>query len=1491
MSVKHTLAVLLLGLGGVCAASSNVKLPDIVLPNGEQAVSKTVKFPAIKKVDGQTAVLKFRLFFDRNITGGWNNTATMALNGQQLTRFTAAGEERLLRRGRNMLITDGTVDWWNKSSGLLTMFGPGKGEVDSRIIAPREEGFWYYLDISDIVNYIELGLDDRIESAVENVFQLNNGLTKALAGRTLDVPLTFKDAEIIYINTAKAAKLRPAQPLAKVTPAATVASISNGNFKVSATKAGGLVIERNGEKYFYSAAFSYPAKGKMKFDRLSAGVSKNRAGWNPVIAKKGNSIIISAATADRKVVRTIKFNKDGLLEIADAITNLSQQDMGVYSFFNVTAQTAIKPTALYMAGMQSITAETGVGANPTLYIQGKKSGFGAMAVDDAFRCHLELAQVAGNSAELRNPAGIKPGETYTQTQLVMLTSSNDYFEFINTLRRNLNMNRTLDGPISLGVRQHASGVQLRIGTGQEWFEYSSKKEINMPRSEYMQIYNTNREKFRKSHPDLKLLVKMEMSPHMIDLDKVKDGHLLPKSGAALQGKYGEIISKKATEIIEKNTPFGDSILRAADGRAIVDMYYPNGNENVFSLLVYTYKNNAYEQKILEQIKWLIKEGGVDGIYIDQFANGTMYPMTIAKDRTSYERWDGRSVVLNPDGTIKMKVFDIGYACGPSRARIIRQVLDRGKVFLANTQPVTSSEAEAGGLRFYETDCENLGTMLMGTGKPGTFRHQAFAQMSPSPMLLGTRPGMFTKDNRNFAKILNRAFICGLRHGLLYIHYSWSNASECYGFINYMFPITPEELGEGFVIGKERILTAVSRKFTVDVKPHTIVAFDDVGKTMDVSKVATVKALKNGKYEVDVKLNDWNNTCAIVLEGPATPADEAAQKAEAAKKKVIKNNRKYPKVLIGPTRSSKYTDPQAEEIGNVFRFYTRTGQGLPDRIRECIKNKTPFIIQEIIDRKAEQFQRPAEKFYDGNFMKPEVIADLLKEAGDLYLGREIIGEFGGMVYWPENSVVRVYGKLKPAGDLAEARKNYYDQLKRFSDKDRAYGGGPFLSVCSCMSFPPITDQLFDTYQLEMMPGDPERLASAFRGVSRAYNKKHFNTLIAHGWYGGATWDELFFKRFQNALNFAYMSGFSAIFSESGHFGWPFYGYNIRREDPRAKRFRKIMKDFKDFCEVDERPTGGPETPMAFMQGHLDGWPGLWAYNVWGQFTPDFAVGEPEQGWKLTEDIYRKSTWFNHDNLGSTDKSGQPPCGMYDVIPADIPQDKLNKYKLIVIPGWNTMTDELYNKLCKYVENGGTLVMTLAQMRTNIKRNEPMKLYNNGDFSKLFGVKINGRSPIEITGVKFPHNSSADGKYQWVNWGMDSDAKFSSNGTYRSGQIVENKATALAVCSKNFTASEDKKDEQVPILLEHKLGKGYAFFINSEKFPGHPALYDFMRYVTSVLMRGEQPAGLNVTATEGIRYAVYGKSIYVTNTDSDFDGFFVLNGKKYQLKPQQLLHIER
>lgn len=1003
-------------LTGLLAASGNdnIKLPDTVLPIQKQANSATVKFPALKKIDGKIPVLKSRIFYEMKQTMGWNNDVSLILNGKQLSRFTATGEERLLRRGTAMMLKKSRRNWWSNTAGLLVFFGPGEGEVDRRIKSPCEEGYWYYMDISDFVNYIELGLDDRVEKALENNLQLQCLMTRRTSGG-MNSPLTFKDCEIIYMDKNEAAKLRPAQQLVKINPAPVAAEINNGKFNVSVTASGGLILERNGEKYFYSGAYSYPSKNKMKFDSFSAEVSKNRKNMQIKVSKKDGNIIISAETPDRRIIRTLQFKGD-LLYITDAVTNLGKEDMGVYSYFNVVAPEAIKPDNLYFGGMQGVNSETGCGSNPTLYIRGAKSGFGAMAYDDAFRCHLELAKVAANSADLRNPAGIKAGETYVQKQFVMLTDRNDYFEFINTLRRDLDLNRTLEGPIGLGVRDVTKGVQLRISTFSEWFEYGIKT-IRMPREKYKQLYHENRKKQRKLFPNIKTLAQLEMSPHFVDTTNFKNAHLLPSRPNRPRGKYGEILSKEATEVIDKNTPFSDSILRTADGRAIVDMYYGNGNNNTFSLLVYAYNNNAYEKRITEQVKYLIKEAGVDGIYIDQFANGTMFPMTSAQDRTSYDRWDGRSVVLNPDGTIKMKVFDIGYASAPSRARIIRHVLDRGKILVANTQPVTTTEAEAGGFRFYETDCENLGPMLFSTEKPSTFRHQAFAQLSPSPLLLGTRPAMFTDDNKNYAKMYNRAFICGLRHGLLYLHYGWSTAASCYNLVNYMFPLTPVELGEGFIIGKERIVTAISRKFTTDVKPHTIVAFDAEGKNLDAAKVAAVKDLQNGKYEIDVKLNDWNSSCVIVLHGFASPADENKQ-LEADKKKVHKRSGKYPKVLTGPTRSCKYPDAQAEDIGNVYRFFTGNGQGVRDRIKECIKSRTPFVFNEIVPRNPKRLNGPAEKLYDGYFNLAEV-KDLLAEAGELYLGRSILGEYGGMVYWPEGSLRTVYGKLPPADDLVQA----------------------------------------------------------------------------------------------------------------------------------------------------------------------------------------------------------------------------------------------------------------------------------------------------------------------------------------------------------------------------------------------------------------------------------------------------------------------------------------
>ena len=69
-----------------------------------------------------------------------------------------------------------------------------------------------------------------------------------------------------------------------------------------------------------------------------------------------------------------------------------------------------------------------------------------------------------------------------------------------------------------------------------------------------------------------------------------------------------------------------------------------------------------------------------------------------------------------------------------------------------------------------------------------------------------------------------------------------------------------------------------------------------------------------------------------------------------------------------------------------------------------------------------------------------------------------------------------------------------------------------------------------------------------------------------------------------------------------------------------------------------------------------------------------------------------------------------------------------------------------------------------------------------------------------------------------------------------------------------------------------------------------MFDFTHLVISELMRVTQPAGLDIFHSENIRYAKYGKICYVTNQDYELDGFFKVNGKSYQLKPQELRRIE-
>jgi hypothetical protein len=564
----------------------------------------------------------------------------------------------------------------------------------------------------------------------------------------------------------------------------------------------------------------------------------------------------------------------------------------------------------------------------------------------------------------------------------------------------------------------------------------------------------------------------------------------------------------------------------------------------------------------------------------------------------------------------------------------------------------------------------------------------------------------------------------------------------------------------------------------------------------------------------------------------------------------------------------------ENLGNSV------GIELPDNYQEalrtaefCRENQIYFIFRELIHRNKHGL--PAKELFAGK-LTPEELRGVIEAAGEFYMGRVILGESGGMLYWPfEYLHERAEGEYsllpQDAVTLPEAESLYLDRLSAYTAEERVMGGEPFWDVDSSMCFKHHIKIGVTVPYLEMMPGNPERMTAALRGAARAAGGKEFGALIAFGWYGGGLWDGLYFKRWKASLYFSYLAGLTCVHSESGHFGFDRLGNKIADESPEAGRFRDVMREFAAFCAEDERPDDGPEVRVGIVYGHLDGYPGLWSNSVWGQYAnAAFKCGDAEKSWSLLDTFYQARPWHDNLNTGGEDLSGQPALGLYDIVPAKAPAEALQKYSCLIMLGWNTMTKELYEKFRTYVENGGHLIASLPHFRTNIKRGEPFTLINGGDMRDLFGVRINGEDPETVTGVKFTGEAMTAG-YKFPCWTESCDPKFIGKG-FKAGRIAEGAHNTLAVSGKYFFPS-NRGEKRVPVLLENRCGKGSAFLINAWEYPGNENLFDFVRVVILTAMKAERPSDISVVCGDKIRHAVYRmpngqKTLYLLNTDFEF-----------------------
>jgi len=820
--------------------------------------SQILEFPAVKKNPGESVCLAFRGYLKTSAPAGWNNFLGLSLNGKNLGKYTLNGEHRLLRRGKHLqtsLRGAEERDWW-RNSLLMLYFGPGDKQLDERILFPREAGYDYLLDVSDLVNYVEIGADNRIEAAYPNQLKItNNLLSRMVANR--EINLIMEDVRFEYYSSEEVKSMRPHVEPVTYRPAEIVAAFQESGISAEVTAGGGMVFRVNQDTYFFASEFSYAAHPQMKFNTLTPESAEGEPEWKPSISTLGqDKVLLEATSAAYQLKRVITY-QNGKLCFTDTLTNRSQQDIGVKAVYSIVAETLL-PENYRLAGIPGTEKETGVAENPTLFVQQERSSVGVAVKDDAFRAHLELTR-NNNAVMYSEPnIGIPAGKSLSLEYEVFLFNVPGYYHFLNYLRRDWDLNQTVLGPFSFQTWGEGM-VEAGIIVVGPWYKYHDG--ASLTEEQYRDLMLKKMAQIRQQMPHVKILPKLELNLVSVDKRTLAEADKLPKSSRA-NGKYGYLLNAEQAAIITRNTPYkayDDSLLKMEDGSFFIDTYYPP--EPYLNLLVQLEYGNTRYQEMMEWIDYMIDELGLDGVYIDQFSAGCGGPLG-RTDRCSFDRWDGRTVALNEQGEIMRKYYDYAVTGISGREEIIRHVKSKNKILVANTQP-TSLKTAKGSMRFVEMENDNIAHFILGEEQPPVTRHGAKSQLSPSPIMLGLRPKLYSENPQDFAFLLQRGVITALRHGLLYYYYTHGIAPGTgeYGILNCMYPMTPVELGEGYIIGKERILTAVSRSFSTSAKPVQVIVFDRNGR-----KKQEVKSVQEGQtWKTDIRLKDWTETAVIVLE--------------------------------------------------------------------------------------------------------------------------------------------------------------------------------------------------------------------------------------------------------------------------------------------------------------------------------------------------------------------------------------------------------------------------------------------------------------------------------------------------------------------------------------------------------------------------------------------------------------------------------------------------
>jgi len=762
------------------------------------AYGKTGEFAFIAPSDYKSARLVLSVRMDSPECSGSTHVLRIRLNQRIVRGALDRSSRRLLNKPMTVKMASGLEIPWVRGADWRVAYAP-----DFEILGTDKAGANRILDVS--AHRLVLDVTDLIARGKVNCLCLEH-LGESMKLRSyfpkINPSLDFVFDELA-MDFSQEPPIQGATPTAEkfhadrimLQPPATVDVQS----AVAVESGGGMRIDLKGLPLHVVSRFSCQGGG---FNVLSVtGSPAGESQWKVSVERAESAAFVNASAREYRLERTVRFLLDHV-EVADRLTNLTDATIGL-AFDNHVVSPATDIQEAWLGGNPDPAVNRmNAMENASVFVAGNESGCGLLAVDDVYRIQAVLYYDRGAGAQSETFA-LGPNDTYTLRWSLYPVVRPDYYDFINLARRDLGVNFTVPGGFQFGLgaatdedsRAMAELRALKFLSSGVWFD--RKGDVKCYHGEHMLQASSLREQLnnrcatiRRVVPDVRSLIYIHayINTDPRGPEKHPDARITNEDGSQYENK-GYTQSTGIPFLY--NYPAADP-----------DNSYPEAMKRVIDMCL-------DKDKI-----------GADGIYWDE--------LDWISPRYTFDRWDGRSAELDEQHRVKREMSYIHLLSMSAKVKLIEYIFSKGGLLIGNSSPTSDTLMRLHFPRFVETSAE---------------WYPARAHLY-TPIALGNH--LIVKD---FPSLLDDIRL-KLMWGSLYYYYT--TPAQPYGTITqHMFPFTPVELHRGWLLGKERIITAVPGTFTFgDKKPVKVYWYDAAGK---LTEKTGEERVENGRRPIGLEL--------------------------------------------------------------------------------------------------------------------------------------------------------------------------------------------------------------------------------------------------------------------------------------------------------------------------------------------------------------------------------------------------------------------------------------------------------------------------------------------------------------------------------------------------------------------------------------------------------------------------------------------------------------